>query len=198
MMFYRPGCLLVIALSLAVSAAYGQQQPQPQQQPQQQPRKPDPFENVPVGPAQPAPPQKAPPATVRQARPGQPPEDVIESIVIRGSRRVPQDTLKALMYAKPSDKYSEDSLHRDFMALWNTGRFDDLRLERERGPGGGVVIRFVVTERRVVRSVDYEGNKSISKSEILDRFKERKVSLTPESQFDMGKVQRAKNVLQEY
>src|SRR5206468_11508853 len=41
-------------------------------------------------------------------------------------------------------------------------------------------------------------NKSISKSEILDRFKDRKVNLSPESQFDPGKVQRAKNVLQEY
>src|SRR5271165_1785817 len=197
MMFYRPGCLLVIALSLAVSAAYGQQQPQPQQQPQQQPRKPDPFENVPVGPAQPAPPQKAPPATVRQARPGQPPEDVIESIVIRGSRRVPQDTLKALMYAKPSDKYSEDTLHRDFMILWNSGRFDDLRLEREPGQTGWI-LRYIVVERPVVRSIKYEGNKSITVSEILDRFKERKVGLSVESQYDPNKIQRAKNVLLEY
>ena len=55
-----------------------------------------------------------------------------------------------------------------------------------------------MTERRVVRSIDYTGNKSITKSEILDRFKERKVGLSPESQFDPGKVQRAKNVLQEY
>ena len=59
-------------------------------------------------------------------------------------------------------------------------------------------MRFVVTERRLVRSIDYTGNKSITKSEILDRFKERKVGLSPESQFDPGKVQRAKNVLLEY
>src|SRR5271154_6266640 len=165
MMFYRPGCLLFITLSLAVSAAYGQQQPQPQQQPQQQPKKPDPFENVPLGPAQP-PAQKAPPsAAVRQARPGQPPEDVIESIVIRGSRRVPQDTLKALMYAKPGDKYTEDTLHRDFLALWNTGRFDDLRLEREPGTVGWI-ITYTIVERPVIRSIKYEGNKSITVSEI--------------------------------
>ena len=33
-------------------------------------------------------------------------------------------------------------------------------------------------------TIDYTGNKSISKSEILDRFKERKVNLSPESQSD--------------
>ena len=56
----------------------------------------------------------------------------------------------------------------------------------------------MVTERRTVHTIDYTGNKSITKSEILDRFKERKVQLSPESQYDPGKVQRAKNVLQEY
>ena len=40
------------------------------------------------------------------------------------------------------------------------------------------MLTFVVTERRTVHTIDYTGNKSISKSEILDRFKERNVSLT--------------------
>ena len=40
--------------------------------------------------------------------------------------------------------------------------------------------------------------KSITLSEILDRFKERKVGLSVESQYDPNKVQRARNVLQEY
>jgi outer membrane protein insertion porin family len=64
------------------------------------------------------------------------------------------------------------------MALWNTGRFDDIRLEREPGDSGWIV-RFVLTERRVVRSIKYDGNKSITISEILDRFKERKVGPYP-------------------
>ena len=63
------------------------------------------------------------------------------------------------------------------MALWNTGRFDDIRLETEPG-STGLIVRFVVTERRVVRSIKYEGIKSVTVSEILDRFKERKVGLS--------------------
>jgi outer membrane protein insertion porin family len=38
----------------------------------------------------------------------------------------------------------------------------------------------------------------VSTSEILDRFKERKVGLSVESQYDPNKVQHARNVLQEY
>ena len=123
---------------------------------------------------------------------------LIDSIEFRGQRRIPQDTLRALILSRKGDVYSEEAIHRDFMALWNTGRFDDLTVEKETAPDGGIIVRFVVTERRVVRSIDYTGNKSITKSEILDRFKERKVGLSPESQFDPGKVQRAKNVLLEY
>ncbi len=180
----------------AVADASPQTPPQNPPPKPQQPAPANPFETVPQG--QEAPKPQNPPQGVEEAKTAAIGENVVEEVQFRGQKRVPQDTLRALIYTKKGDPFDEESLHRDFMALWNTGRFDDLRLERERGPLGGIIIRFVVVERRVVRSIDYEGNKSISKSEILDRFKERKVSLTPESQFDMGKVQRAKNVLLEY
>ena len=103
--------------------------------------------------------------------------DVVEAIEFRGARRVPQDTLRALIITKRGDIFNEDVLRRDFMALWNTGRFDDIRLETEPGTTG-LIVRFVLTERRVIRSINYEGIKSVTVSEILDRFKERKVGLS--------------------
>ena len=102
-----------------------------------------------------------------------------------------------LFRSKRGDIYSDEALRRDFMALWNTGRFDDIRLETEPGRTG-LIVRFVLTERRVVRSIQYEGMKSITISEILDRFKERKVGLSVESQYDPNRVQRAVIVLKEY
>jgi len=173
--------------------------------PQPPPARPNnPFENVPEAPQKPTPPNQPapapanPPTGVQEAKPVPVGDNIIEEVDFRGQRKVPQDTLRALIFTKKGDVYDEEAIHRDFISLWNTGRFDDLRVETEKGPGGGVVLRFVVTERRTVHTIDYTGNKSISKSEILDRFKERHVSLTPESTFDPGKVQRAKNVLQDY
>src|ERR1700680_1355050 len=55
-----------------------------------------------------------------------------------------------------------------------------------------------MVERRVIRSIKCEGTKSVTTSEILDRFKERKVGLSVESQYDPNKIQRARNVLLEY
>ncbi|NWF82617.1 MAG: outer membrane protein assembly factor BamA [Bryobacteraceae bacterium] len=139
------------------------------------------------GPEQPKPEAEAPRAI----------QDVIEAVEFRGSRRVPQDTLRALIFTKKGDRFDPDALNRDFMALWNTGRFDDITLEREAGKTGWIV-RFVLVERRVVRSIKYEGNKSITVSEILDRFKERRVGLAVEQQYEQGRVQRAANVLKEF
>jgi outer membrane protein insertion porin family len=161
-----------------------------------QPAKPqNPFEAVPQAPDQTKP--EPPKAEVQTISPDRPPEDVIEAIDFRGSRRVPQDTLRAMIFTKPGDKYDEDGLHRDFMVLWNTGRFDDIRMEREAGQKGWIV-RYVLVERRIVRAIKYDGLKSIQQSEVLDRFKERKVGLSVESQYDPNKVQHAKNVLLEY
>jgi outer membrane protein insertion porin family len=95
-----------------------------------------------------------------------------------------------MIVSKSGDLYSEDALRRDFMQLWNTNRFDDLRLEVEPG-NKGLILRFVVSERRQIRSIDYVGIHSVTVSEILDRFKERKVGLSTDSPYDPAKIARA-------
>ncbi len=160
-----------------------QAQPDPNQQPQpgQQPQTPSPFEDVERAPAD----ETAAPAA-----------NVVESIQFRGTRRIPRDGLLARIYTKQGDIYDEAALRRDFMLLWNTGYFDDLRLEVEPGETGRIV-RFVATERRVVRSIRYEGMKSATISDVLERFKERSVGLSVESRYDPTRVQRAVVVLRE-
>jgi outer membrane protein insertion porin family len=205
------GCFLVLG-TLPVGAQQPPQtpatpaqpapaQPAPPSPPPQRP--PNPFENVPQAapeagqpPAQqPAQPPLQPPRPAET--PVQPSGELVEAIEFRGARRVPQDTLRALIYTKVGDIYNEDNLRRDLTALWNTGRFDDIRIESEQGRTG-LIVRFVVTERRIVRSIDYQGIHSVTVSEILDRFKERRVGLTVESQYDPNKVQRAAVVLKEF
>jgi outer membrane protein insertion porin family len=204
MMFHRLGylrawmlCSALVLPIAGVSELAAQNQQNPQQPPK--PKPPNPFETVPTAPAEtpkPAPPPQQPAAAPapRVTQPGQPPENVIEAIEFRGARRVRQDTLQALIFSKRGDRFDPDTLHRDFMALWNSGRFDDLRIEREPGKTGWI-IRFVIVERPVIRTIKYEGNKSVSVSDILDRYKDRKVGLVVESQYDPNKVQRARNVL---
>lgn len=161
------------------------------------PQTPSPEQPKPQPPKLEAPKPEGPKTGIQPAPAERPPQDIVEAIEFRGARRVPQDTLRAMIFTKQGDMLSEENLNRDLIALWNTGRFDDITVEREPGKTGWIV-RFVLVERRIVRSIKYDGLKSIQTSEVLDRFKERKVGLSVESQYDPNKVQRAKVVLQEY
>src|ERR1700687_373275 len=121
----------------------------------------------------------------------------IQRIEILGNRRMRSDTLRARIFSREGDPYSEEALRRDFQALWNTQFFEDIKLRAEDstdGPNRKIII-FQVKERPLIRRIRYDGIHSVSESDILDRFKERKVGLTVESQFDPAKIKKAEVVL---
>src|ERR1700721_533792 len=124
---------------------------------------------------------------------------IIERIEFVGNRRIQRDTLLCLIFSPPGDPYTEEGVHRDFQALWNTQFFEDIRLEVEDSPTNpnAKILVYYVTERPIIRRIEYKGNKSVTESDILDRFKERKVGLSVESQFDPTKIKRAEVVLKE-
>jgi outer membrane protein insertion porin family len=124
---------------------------------------------------------------------------VIERIEFSGNRRVRSDTLSARIFSRKGDPYNEETLRRDFQALWNTQFFEDVKLRVEDSatrPDGKIII-FEVRERPQIRRIRYDGAHSVSESDILDRFKERKVGLSVESQFDPTKIKKAEVVLKE-
>lgn len=123
-------------------------------------------------------------------------EAVVREIIPHGNRRIPAETIRSRMFVRPGDVYDPNSLERDFNSLWNTGYFDDLRFERE-DTTQGVVIHVYVHEKPTIREIKYVGLNSASQSDVLDRFKERKVQLTQESQYDPTRVKKAEVVLKE-
>jgi outer membrane protein insertion porin family len=124
---------------------------------------------------------------------------VIERIEFLNNRRIRSDTLKARIFSREGDPYNEETLKRDFQALWNTQFFEDVKLRVEDSPDkpNAKIVIFVVQERPVIRRIRYDGIHSVSESDILDRFKERKVGLTVESQFDPTRIKKAEVVLKD-
>jgi outer membrane protein insertion porin family len=120
----------------------------------------------------------------------------IEQIRVIGNRRIPKETVLARLFTHPGDTYDPISIERDFNSLWNTGYFEDLRIEREDSEKG-VILNIYLREKPNIREINYSGNNSVSTSDILDRFKKEKVSLSVESQYDPTKIKRAETVLKE-
>ena len=132
-------------------------------------------------------------------QPQDPDQPFIEDIRFEGNRRIRRDTLQARIFTRVGDPYNEETLRRDFQALWNTQFFEDVKLSVEDSPDkpNGKIIIYTVKERPVIRRIRYDGIHSISESDILDRFKEKKVGLTVESQFDPTRIKKAEVVLKE-
>ena len=120
----------------------------------------------------------------------------IDQIRVIGNRRIPKETVLARLFTHVGDTYDPISIERDFNSLWNTGYFANLRIEREDSEKG-IILDVIVQEKPTIRDVTYPGLNAVSQSDVLDRFKKEKVSISVESQFDQTKVKRAEAVLRE-
>lgn len=124
-------------------------------------------------------------------------QQLVEDVEIRGNRAIPTDTIKLYIQSKRGDLYSENQLQRDFQAVMAQGFFDEFesRVVKEEGPRGGIVVIFYVKERPIIRDITYEGNKSVQESDIIQRFREKRVKVSKESRYDPVAVEFAKRVL---
>jgi outer membrane protein insertion porin family len=116
--------------------------------------------------------------------------DVVSEINVSGNRRIPAETIKARVFTKPGDIYDAAALERDFNSLWNTGYFEDIKILREQTPKGWRII-VQVKEKPTIREILYVGLSSVSNSDVLDRFKQDKVGLVVESQYDPTRIKKA-------
>ena len=178
------------------------QQTQQKQQPASKaPEKPEPLQlstpqlSTPqlTTPEAPAP---AKPGAKAQAQPAKPKQALVEAVEFRGNRRIPSSRLESTIFTRPGDVYNVNSLERDFMALWNSGYFDDIRLEVQDGKTGKIVI-FFVREKKLVRAITYKGLHSVEQSDVLQAFQKQKVGLTMDSQYDPVVIKRAEVVLKD-
>ncbi|HUS18202.1 MAG TPA: outer membrane protein assembly factor BamA [Terriglobales bacterium] len=123
-------------------------------------------------------------------------QPLIEKIMPHGNRRIPAETVRARIFSREGDVYDEAALQRDFSSLWNTGYYEDIRFEREESPKG-YIIHIYLKERPTVRSIEYRGLSSVTNSDVLEKYKDRKVGLSVESQYDPTKIKKAEVVLKD-
>src|SRR6266436_6231222 len=123
-------------------------------------------------------------------------QDLIVGISVHGNRRIPAETVKARIFSKVGDVYDAAAIERDFNALWNTGYFEDIRFEREQNAKGWI-LHIYLKERPTIREINYTGLNAVSTSDVLDRFKERKVGLAVENQCDPTKIKKAEVTLKQ-
>jgi outer membrane protein insertion porin family len=127
---------------------------------------------------------------------GQSNRQMIERIDIRGNRRIPEDTIRFYIQSRPGEVFDPNRIELDLRALYKSNFFENIEVTEREGDTG-VIVTFTVKEKPLIREIKYEGNKSFTESNILEQFKNRKVGLTVDSQYDPSKIRAAERALKD-
>ncbi|MFQ5660614.1 MAG: outer membrane protein assembly factor BamA [Gammaproteobacteria bacterium] len=92
---------------------------------------------------------------------------VIEDIRIEGLQRLTPGTIFNYLPLEVGDTYTDALSLEAVRALFKTGFFDDVRLERD-----GNVLVVIVKERPAIGSIEITGNKDIKTEDLLKSLKE--------------------------
>lgn len=111
-----------------------------------------------------------------------------------GNRRIPKESVIARMFSRQGDQFDPATVERDFNALWNTGYFEDVRIERSEAATCTQLTVFV-REKPTIGEINYKGLNAVTQSDVLERFKKAKVGISVESQYDPTRITRAEVVL---
>jgi outer membrane protein insertion porin family len=187
--------LLSFSLAAALVMAGGAQAqtaPAPQQ-PEQQPQKPRAgtiIESPSTGRItdNPAAPTTKPSTGAPQAG------EKIDRFEAVGNTTVASDTIRVYLGVTPGESFDPVALQKNFLNLWQTGLFDDIRLESDRGDKG-VIIRAIVKERPRIGSVEYRGNKELTTAKINEAFEREHIDLHVGNTVEQTLVRRAADVI---
>jgi outer membrane protein insertion porin family len=115
----------------------------------------------------------------------------IERFEAVGNTSVASDTIRVYLGVNPGDPYDPAALQRNFLNLWQTGLFDDIRLETDTAPSGGIIVRAVVKERPRIGAVEYRGNKELNAAKITEQLEKDKIDLHVGNTLEQTLVRRA-------
>jgi outer membrane protein insertion porin family len=100
----------------------------------------------------------------------------ISEIRVAGNRRITTEDILAYLTEKKGQAFAPDSLSKDVRELWNSGFFDDIEVDLERGTSG-VALRFLVRERPNVNDIEFEGNQEIDKDDLKEAIEVKQNSI---------------------
>ena len=120
--------------------------------------------------------------------------DIIEKIQVEGNRKVSRETIQFYMKSREGGIYDPQKLKDDFQTLWETGFFENIRIEDENGAGGKIV-RLVFVENPLISSVTYKTSKKVKESDITEKLQGSNILLQAFSYYSPAKIRKVKKII---
>ncbi len=110
-------------------------------------------------------------------------EPLVNSIVVRGTKRIEEGAVKSKISQKLGEPVSQDKTNEDIKTIFKMGYFEDVRVEIESFEGG-VKLIYIVKEKPTIIRIEFQGNKHIEDAKIKE-----KISITSGSIADTVLIQ---------
>jgi outer membrane protein insertion porin family len=136
---------------------------------------------------------------VRAQQPQQPQQRLVEEVDIQGNRRLRKDDILYYIQTRPGDAYNADQVGRDLQTINALNFFEktETKVTIEDAPRGGLRVTFYVKELPIIRDIQFEGLKSVTESDVLKTFREKRVGVSKEAIYDPVKARNAVRVLKD-
>jgi outer membrane protein insertion porin family len=118
----------------------------------------------------------------------------IRDVIVEGGVTLTVDTVSYYLGLEGGDPFDREAIVDGYRRLWDSGLFEDVRVEIENHGDGEITLYIVVTERPFVTSVEFVGNKKIKTPDLKDKLDERGVEVprnVPLRSSQLGRIQAA-------
>ncbi|WP_428939092.1 outer membrane protein assembly factor BamA [Fontivita pretiosa] len=110
-----------------------------------------------------------------QTRPSPPPADrfdltgrTVEDVRVLGNKSVSSAVILNLVRTRPGDRFDPQTVQEDYQRIYGLKKFSNVEAKVEPTDSGGVIVVFLVTEQKQIRSIAYRGNLRLDTETIKD------------------------------
>ncbi len=114
------------------------------------------------------------------------PAPVVSKIILKGYKKIEAEAVRNKLVSKKGQPYSKKKIIEDVKALFATGYFYDVIVEKEKVDKRNVALVFTLVEKPKIVSIEYVGNDELDTEEL-----EEIVSIKPFQILDNSTIQNA-------
>ncbi len=121
----------------------------------------------------------------------------IAQIEFQGNDSLAEDTLLFYLGLEIGQPLDQRQLNASIRELWTTELIDDVRVEAFSQGSDGVRLVITVTERQVLRSVEYVGLKRLNRTDIEERIAADRIQVYEGAPVRLGELRRLETSIEE-
>jgi outer membrane protein insertion porin family len=120
----------------------------------------------------------------------------IAALEFKGLKTLSEETLLYYLGLEIGQPLDEERLNKAIKSLWDRGLVDDLKIDSTL-VAAGVKLTITVQERPILKSIEYEGLKRLSKTDIQDKIATQRIKVREAEPMSLGELQRVKTLIED-